>query len=207
MKKLFRFFDRDRETLQSVALINFFEDDQVSAQVEWKTGKNGVEEWIRLILFYYARIMFELAELNENRVARELMGFISRIAARLSHASGKMQIPLGKLRYEPNPTIPSRRVYQAMVFAKKNGSHRLELKSVIGKEKFYLPASFLALLQCGILHINDVSQAQLAHGLERLHQYYRYKRDFWDSVSVTEGPAFALSHEVLTEPDPDFNAV
>jgi hypothetical protein len=67
MKKLFGFFDRDRETLQGRIFIHFLEDDQVVLQIEWNSGRMGDDDWIRILIFYYARIMFELAELNETR--------------------------------------------------------------------------------------------------------------------------------------------
>jgi len=33
--------------------------------------------------------------------------------------------------------------------------------------------------------------------LDRLHLYYRYRRDFWEGTSLSTGPAFALSAEEL----------
>jgi hypothetical protein len=210
MMKLFGFFDRDRETLKGKVLIHFLEDDQVVPLMEWNTGQIGDDDWIRFILFYYARIMFELAELNETRVARELMNFVAQISDRLANpakSSARMQIPLGKLRLGQDLSQPSSRIYQATLYAKRNGSHRLEFVSMIGKEKFYLPASFLVLLQFGIMNINEDNQAQLARGLARLNQYYRYKRDFWNSAALTEGPSFALGNETLTQPDPEVEPI
>jgi hypothetical protein len=209
MKKLFGFFDRERETLKGRVLIHFLEDDQVVPQIEWHAGQMGDEDCIRLILFYYARIMFELAELNETRVARELMQFVSQISGRLANpagSAGKMQIPLGKLRLGEDLSQPSNRIYQASLFAKSSGAYRLEFESIIGREKFYLPASFLVLLQYGIRHIRENHLEQLARGLARLNQYYRYKRDFWNSAALTEGPSFALGKETITEPDPEIDA-
>jgi hypothetical protein len=208
MKKLFAFLNRDRETLKGRVLIHFLEGDQVVPQMEWHAGQMGDDDWIRFILFYYARIMFELAELNETRVARELMQFISQISGRLANptkTSGKIQIPLGKLRLGKDLSQPSNRIYQAALYAKKSGAYRLEFEGMIGKEKFYLPASFLVLLQYGILRIQENHLEQLAQSLARLNQYYRYKRDFWNSIALTEGPGFALSQESVTEPDPEFD--
>jgi hypothetical protein len=206
MKKLFGFFNRDRETFKGRLLVHFLEDDQVVPQIEWHAGQMGDEDWIRFILFYYARIMFELAELNETRVARELMQFVSQISSRLANpakASGKIQIPLGKLRLGHNLPQPSARIYQALLFAKSNGLYRLEFESIIGREKFYLPASFLVLLQYGIMHIRENHLEQLARVLSRLNQYYRYKKDFWNSAALTEGPSFAMGNETITEPEVD----
>jgi hypothetical protein len=209
MKKIFGFFNRERETLKGRVLIHFSEDDQVVPQIEWYVGQMGDDDWIRLILFYYARIIFDLAELNETRVARELMHFVSQISSRLANpakAPSKMKIPLGKLRLGQELSQPSNRIYQASLFARSSGAFRLELESMIGKEKFYLPASFLVLLQYGIIHIRENHLEQLARGLTRLNQYYRYKRDFWNSAALTEGPSFALGNETITEPDPEFDA-
>lgn len=206
MMKLFGFFNKDRETLKGKAIIHFLEDDQVVPLMEWHVSQIGDDDWIGFMLFYYARIMFELAELNETRVARELMNFVAQISGRLANpakSSTRMQIPLGKLRLGQVLSQPSSRIYQAALYAKKTGSHRLDFVSMIGKEKFYLPASFLVLLQYGIMNIKEENQAQLARGLARLNQYYRYKRDFWNSIALTEGPSFALGQEHITQPDPD----
>jgi hypothetical protein len=209
MKKLFGFFDRDRETLKGKVLIYFLEDDQVVPRMEWNAGQMGDDDWIRFILFYYARIMFELAELNETRVARELMNFVAQISGRLADptkTSGKIRIPLGKLRFGQDISQPSNRIYQAALYAKKSGSYRLEFESMIGKEKFYLPASLLVLLQSGIMTIQEDHLEQLARRLVRLNQYYRYKRDFWNSAAVTEGPSFAMGNETITESNPELDA-
>ena len=77
---------------------------------------------------------------------------------------------------------------------------------MIGKGKFFLPASFLVLLQYGILHIQEEHLDQLARGLSRINQYYRYKKDFWNSAALTEAPNFALGQQTITEPDPELDA-
>jgi hypothetical protein len=210
MKKLFGFFDRDRETLQGRILVHFLEDDQVIPKIEWQAGRIEGDDWIRMIIFYYARILFELAELNETRVARELLNFVSQISDRLANParnSGKMQIPLGKLRLGQELTQPSTRIYQATLYSRRNGTYRLEFVGMLGKEKFYLPASFLVLLQYVIMRLEQNQLVQLALRLHRLNQYYRYKRDFWNSVALTEGPTFALGNETITAPDPEFDSL
>jgi len=209
MKKLFGFFDRDRETLQGRIFIHFLEDDQVVPQIEWNTGRMGDDDWIRILIYYYARIMFELAELNETRVARELMNFVSQISDRMGNPAkiGRIQIPMGKLRLGQELSQPSTRIYQATLYSRRNGTYRMEFEGMIGKEKFYLPASFLMLLQYGILHIQGNHLEQLAQRLNRLKHYYRYKKDFWDSVALTEGPNFALGNEVISEPDSENDIV
>lgn len=207
MKKLFGFFQRERERLKGRVLIHFLDDDRVVPQVEWHAGQMGEEDWTRLILFYYARIMFELAELNETRVARELMQFVSQICGRLANPARnaeKVQIPLGKLRLEQELSQPGIRTYQAALLAKSGEVYRLDFESVIGREKFYLPASFLVLLQYGIMHFRPEHLGRLARALTRLNQYYRYKRDFWDSAALSEGPSLALGQQPIAQPDPEF---
>lgn len=209
MKRFFGFWRRERETLQCRVRIAFLADDQVVPRVEWSLGQPRVEDWLRCLFFYYARIMFELAELNETRVARELMEFVHRIGKRLTNQStesGKVTIPLGKLRLGAEGGQPSQRTYQAALFVNRQGVHHLDFSGMLGKEKFYLPASFLALLQHVIHILPEEHLEQLGRGLQRLHQYYRYKRDFWDSAALSEGPRLALGTEAISEPDPDFEA-
>ena len=109
---------------------------------------------------------------------------------------------MGKLRLGRELSQPSTRIYQATLYSRRNGTYRLEFEGMIGKEKFYRPASFLVLLQYGILRLQENRLEQLAQRLTRLNQYYRYRRDFWNSVALTEGPTFALGSETITEPIP-----
>lgn len=205
MKGLFRFLKREREKTLCVVKINFLPDDQVVPQVEWRLHQVQGEDWLRLLLFFYARIIFELAELNENRVARELMDYVAQIGRRLQASGAPLQIPLGKLQFTQSLSQAGERVYQARLLTKKKGELRLEWQGAIGKEKFYLPASFLALLQLALLSLDEGGRRELARCLERLHNYYRFKRDFWDSRSVSGGPLFALGQEKLGEPEPEVN--
>jgi hypothetical protein len=136
------------------------------------------------------------------------MNFVSQISGRMSNPaknSARIRIPLGKLRLGREFSQPGNRIYQAALYAKRSGKYRLEFEGMIGKEKFYLPASFLVLLQYAILHIQENRIKELARRLTRLNQYYRYKRDFWNSVVLTEGPSFALGSETISEPDPEFD--
>ena len=124
--------------------------------------------------------MFELAELNETRVARELMNFVSQISDRMANPvkNGRIRIPTGKLRLGSNFPNRALKIYQAILYSRRNGTYRLEFEGMIGKEKFYLPANFLMLLQYGILHIQGNHLEQLAQRLNRLREYYRYKKIF-----------------------------
>ncbi len=209
MKRFFGFWRRERETLQCQVRICFLGNDLVVPQVAWPLGQPRPEDWIRCALFYYAHIMFELAELNETRVARELLDFVNRVGQRLLNLQGepdKISIPLGKLRLGREVSQPSQRTYQAALYSGRQGSYRLEFNGMLGKEKFYLPASFLVLLQHVIDSLPPAYLEHLARSLLRLHQYYRYKRDFWDSAALTEGPRLAMSTETISEPDPDYEA-
>ncbi len=209
MKRFFGFWRRERETLQCQVRIYFLADDLVVPQVQWHLGQPQAEDWIRCLLFYYAHIMFELAELNETRVARELLEFVSRVSKRLHQPAGepeKITIPLGKLRLGTEVSQPNPRTYQAALYVNRQGGHRLDFNGMLGKEKFYLPASFLVLLQHVINRLPTEHLGRLGRGLQRLNEYYRYKRDFWDSAALTEGPRLALGNETISEPDPDYEA-
>jgi hypothetical protein len=209
MKKFFGFWRRQRETLHCRLRIHFLADDLVVPQIEWQLGRPSPEDWRRCLLFYYARIMFELAELNETRVARELLEFVNRICARLHQLPDETEsitLPLGKLRLASEVNQPSQRTYQAELYLNRQGVARLEFTRLLGKEKFYLPASFLVLLQHVINTLPRQELPSLVQGLQRLHLYYHYKRDFWDSAALTEGPRLALGSENISEPDPDYEA-
>lgn len=203
MRGLFSFFKRDREKLVCTVKIHFLPDDQVVPQVEWRLAKVQEQDWLRLLLFFYARIVFELAEMNESRVARELLDYVRQIARKLAEGGNPVQIPLGKLRFSQELPQPGQRIYRARLWLNRKNDCRLELEGLIGKERFYYPASFLALLQLGINSLSDSGRLELARRLERLHRYYRFKRDFWDSRALTAGPLFALGNEKLGEVEPE----
>ncbi len=205
IKKLFGRIRQNREILKCRASIHFSRDDVVSPHLAWLKSQDPGRDTVKFIIYYYARILFELAELNETRVANELIDFIKRIAGRLASngSAGKLQIPLGKLRFSMEPGEPAKRVYEALFFEKQHGRHRLEFTNVIGKENFFLPASLLACLQLAINILTVEQLAFLATSLERLHQYYRYRRDYWEGTSLVEGPSFALGHETIPEASAD----
>ena len=71
------------------------------------------------------------------------------------------------------------------------------IRAAWGKRAFYLPGAFLALLQSCLDHLGDDALRQLAKSLERLHDYYRLRRDFWEGGSLISGPAYALGKEEL----------
>jgi hypothetical protein len=55
----------------------------------------------------------------------------------------------------------------------------------------------LVFLQQCLDQLEDENLRRLAKSLSRLHDYYRYRRDFWDSTALSAGPAFALGAEEL----------
>lgn len=210
MGKLFGFFCSKRETLKGVLQIFFYQRDLVVPQIHWKNSSDPEADTVRLGVHYYALILYELAELNETRVARELMDFVGRIVKRLLDQTGgpqRLQIPLGKLSLGQTLDQSASRVYQARFYALPRGGHRLEFQGVIGRENYYLPASFLGLFQFCIDNLKDAELLRFAQGLERLHYYYRFRRDFWEGTSLTEGPAFALGTEKIPLPPDSENPV
>ncbi|OPX19968.1 MAG: hypothetical protein BZ151_06535 [Desulfobacca sp. 4484_104] len=200
MRKLFRFFRRDRESLQAILNIYFVSQDLMVPQIHWKKSQDYGTDTIRLLIYYYARILYELAELNENRVARELIDFVGRIAKRLLNlaaAEPRFKIPMGKLQLAKSLEQPADRLYEAKFYALGNGSYRLDFQGVIGKENYFLPASVLGLLQFSIDSLETAYLTELSQGLEKLHYYYRFRQDFWEGTSLVHGPRFALGKEKI----------
>ena len=101
------------------------------------------------------------------------------------------------MRLVADPGQPAVRTYQLEFYELPGGAHRLEYRGSLGKEGFYLPGAFLALLQSCLDHLGDEALRRLAQGLNRLHDYYRYRRDFWDGGALASGPAFALGTEEI----------
>jgi hypothetical protein len=155
---------------------------------------------IPLILLVYARILYELAELNEGRVARELIRFLDQVCERVIDGDGpprRPRLPLGELHLAAEPGQPATRSYQAEFYEVQGGGYRLDFKGSLGKEGFYLPGAFLALLQSCLDSLTDDALRRLTRGLARLHHYYRYRRDFWEGGALSAGPVFALGTEEI----------
>ncbi|MFP3867542.1 MAG: hypothetical protein ACLFUU_05160 [Desulfobacteraceae bacterium] len=202
MRRLFRFLRRDRENLKGILKVFFLSSDLMVPQIQWKTSRDAGSDTVCLVIHYYARILYELAELNENRVARELIDFVTRIARRLMSLGGperRFQIPLGKLKLGQSLKQPVERLYEAKFFALGGSNYRLDFHGVIGKENYFLPASVLGLLQFCIDNLSEEHLTRLAQGLERLHYFYRYRQDFWEGAGLCRGPAFAIGSEKISE--------
>jgi hypothetical protein len=200
LKRLLERFRRDRGVLKATVHIDFFPQNLVTPSIFWYQTQDRQGDTVILVLHLYARILYELAELNEMRVARELLDFVEQVAQRVlapEGAPGRPRLPLGQLRLAPAPPMPAERSYQAEFYQFQDGNFRLEFQGSLGKESFYLPGGFLVLLQSCLDNLDEEPLARLARGLGRLHTYYRYRRDFWEGVSLSAAPAFALGSEEL----------
>lgn len=201
IKRLLERFRRDRGWHKATAQVDFFADDLVIPSIVWHRPQDSPHETIPLVVYLYARILYELAELNKVQVARQLMDFVEQVCQRLTSTEGphkRLRLPLGQLRYSTEPPLsPAVRTYQAEFYQFQDGHHRLDFRGSLGKEELYLPGAFLALLQFCLDELGDEPLRRLPQALGRLHLYYRYRRDFWEGTSLSAGPAFSLSTEEL----------
>jgi len=205
IKRILERFRPNRGLTKASGRIDFYPQDQVTPFIFWHSSQDPEKDTIPLVIFSYARIIYELSELNEVRVARELIGFLDRVYKRVLTSDGpprRPRLPLGQLRLITDPGLPAMRSYQLEFYELPGDGFRLEYHGSIGKEGFYLPGAFLALLQSCLDHLGDAPLGQLIRGLSRLHDYYRYRRDFWDGGALISGPAFALGTEEI-RPDPN----
>ncbi|MDI6852791.1 MAG: hypothetical protein QME75_04205 [Deltaproteobacteria bacterium] len=201
LKRLFSKFARERVIHKSTMRVDFFAKDLAAPQTLWYQSQDMGSDIVILALHFYARILFELAELNETRVAKELMSFLDKVHDLVLTEDGAVkrpQLPLGAVHLGQAPNQePPLRTYQADFYQIQDGSFRLDFKASLGKEGFYLPAAFLVFLQSCINDLPEDDLKQLIAALSRLHIYYRYRKDFWDSSALSGGPAFALGDEEI----------
>ena len=199
-KRLLERFRQDRGLHKATVRVDFSPQNQVTPQISWLSSTSPEADTIPLILLVYARILYELAELNEGRVARELIRFLDQVcdtgAGRRRPAPAAPPAP-GRIVLAPEPGQPATRSYQAELFEFQGGGYRLDFQGSLGKEGFYLPGAFLALLQSCLDSLPDDALRRLTRGLARLHLYYRYRRDFWEGGALTAGPTFALGTEEI----------
>ena len=199
-KRLLERFRQDRGLHKATVRVDFSPQNQVTPQISWLSSTSPEADTIPLILLVYARILYELAELNEGRVARELIRFLDQVCERVLDGDGpprRPRLPLGELSLAPEPGQPATRSYRAELFEFQGGGYRLDFQGSLGKEGFYLPGAFLALLQSCLDSLPDDALRRLTRGLARLHLYYRYRRDFWEGGALTAGPTFALGTEEI----------
>jgi hypothetical protein len=200
IKRLWERLHRDRGRHTATVRIDFFPQNQVTPHICWLGSQDQEADTVTLILLVYARILYELAELNELRVARELIRFLDQVCQRVVDSDGpprRPRLPLGQLQLSEEPGRPALRTYQAELYEFKAGGYRLDFQGSLGKEGFYLPGAFLVLLQSCLENLGDEALRRLARGLGRLHLFYRYRRDFWESSTLTSGPLFALGNEEI----------
>jgi hypothetical protein len=199
-KRLLERLRQDQGLHKATVRVDFFPQNQVTPHIFWLSTKDPENDTIPLILLVYARILYELAELNELRVARELIHFLDQVCERVLDSDSsprRPQLPLGQLQLTAETGRPAIRTYQAELYEFKAGGYRLEFQGSLGKEGFYLPGAFLVLLQSCLDNLGDEALRRLARGLVRLHLYYRYRRDFWEGGALTSGPLFALGTEEI----------
>jgi hypothetical protein len=200
IKRLLERFRQNRGQHKATVRIDFFPGDLVTPHIFWQRPDQPDADIVELLIFLYARILYELAELNELRVARQLMDFLKQVADRLGSSGGtlkRFQLPLGEVRLTEEPGGPVVRTYQAEFYRLQDGNFRLEFHGSLGKESFYLPGAFLALLQSCLDRLEEEPIRRLTRALARLHSYYRYRRDFWEGGALTSAPVFALGTEEL----------
>jgi hypothetical protein len=198
IKWLFERFRRDRGRHLATVRIDFSPQDQVTPSILWYQSQD--KDPVPLVVHLYARFLYELAELNKVQVARELMAFLDQVYQRVLACEGPPRRPrlnLGQLRLTQEPTGAAVRTYRAEFYRSHDGQYRLEFQGSLGKESFYLPGAFLALLQSCLDQMDDVPLRRLSLALSRLHTYYRFRRDFWDGGALAAGPTFALGTEEI----------
>jgi hypothetical protein len=203
IKRILERFCRDRGRLKATVKIDFYPQNRVTPHISWHRGEDPEKDTIPLVIYSYAHILYELSELNELRVARELISFLDQVYKLVLTDEGpprRPRLPLGQLCLVKDPGVAPVRSYQMNFYELPGGGYRLEYRGSLGKEGFYLPGAFLALLQSCLDHLGDETLQQLVRSLGRLHAYYRYRRDFWEGGSLASGPAFALGPEEI-KPD------
>jgi hypothetical protein len=197
LQELWGRLGRNRGRRKATVRVDFFRNKAARASLAWQDDLTNEHDTVSLAIFLYARILFELAELNETRVANELMGFLSQVVDLVLTDDGtpnRPRLPLGELTLpaEAPPESPNRS-YRGDFYQQQDGQYRMDFKGSLGKEGVYLPATYVIFLQDCINTLDDESLRRLAQSLARLHDYYKFRKDFWDGAALAAGPAFALS--------------
>lgn len=196
LQELWERLRRDRGRLRATVQVNFYPNKTARTSVDWQNNMEQERDPVSLAIFLYARILYELAELNETRVANELMTFLSRVTNLVVAEEGppnRPHLPMGELTLQQEePSEPPSRSYQASFFQHQDGQYRIDFQGSLGKEGVYLPAAYVVFLQDCINGLEDEKLRRLAESLRRLHDYYKLRKDFWDGTALTAGPLFAL---------------
>jgi hypothetical protein len=199
-KRVQEFFERwrgDRWQHRATIQVDFFPNKAARSLVDWHDSPAPQRDLVSLAIFLYARILYELAELNETRVAHELIAFLSQVVDLVltgEEVPNRPRLPMGELTLQSEVTLePPSRSYQADFFQQQDGQYRMDFKGSLGKEGVYLPATYVVFLQDCINGLDDGALCRLAQSLARLHEYYKVRKDFWEGSALSAGPAFALS--------------
>lgn len=199
IKGLQEFFGRLRRNqgrLRATVRVDFFPNKTARSRVDWQDAGNPDRDTVSLAVYLYARVLFELAELNETRVANELIAFLSRVVDLMLTETGppnRPRLPMGELTLQAGPPSGSpSRTYRADLFKQDDGQLRMDFKGSLGKEGVYLPATYVVFLQECLNDLDDEALRRLARSLRRIHDYYKVRNDFWDSAALSAGPQFAL---------------
>ena len=191
----------DKGRLIASVRVDFYPNRAAFPSLVWHNSVEPERDPVSLAVYLYARILYELAELHETRVAKELMAFLFRVTELVLTEEGspnRPRLPLGELTLPDEvPSEPPTRTYAADFLRYPDGHYRINLQGSLGKEGVYLPAAYVVFLQDCINGLSDKSLLRLARSLRRLHEYYQIRKDFWDSASITAGPAFALGTGTL----------
>ncbi len=198
-KSLQEFWERLRRNpgkIWATVQVNFYPNKTARSRLEWHEAGSQQRDTVSLAVFFYARLLFELAELNETRVANELIAFISQVADVILTGDGapnRPQLPMGELTLNDAASsgTPSR-TYQGDFFQQTDGQFRLDFNGSRGKEGIYLPAAYVVFLQDCINELPNDDLRRLASSLGRLHDYYKLRKDFWEGSALAAGPVFAL---------------
>lgn len=208
MKRLQDFWERlrgDKGRLKATVRVDYYPNRTAYPAVVWHNSVDQERDYVSLAVFLYARILYELAEINETRVAKELMAFLGQVTNLVlteDEAPNRPRLPLGELTLpEKAPSETPSRSYSADFFQYQDGQFRVNFQGSLGKEGVYLPTTYVVFLQDCINRLSDQNLQHLALSLRRLHEYYKLRQDFWDSASLSAGPAFALSPGQLS-PEP-----
>ncbi len=210
IKRLQEFWEqlrRDRGRLRATVRVDFYPHKAARSSVDWHNGVTQERDTVSLAIFFYARILYELAELNETRVAHELMAFLSQVVDLIftgEKPPNRPRLPLGELqlREEALSELPVRS-YQSDFYQLQDGQYRMDFRGSLGKEGVYLPAAYVVFLQECINSLEDEALIRLVESLKRLHDYYKNRKDFWEGAALNAGPIFALGTAKLSPEEAD----
>jgi|WetSurMetagenome_2_1015567.scaffolds.fasta_scaffold10845_2 hypothetical protein len=187
---------QDRGQLKATVRVDFYANKTAGSRLDWSDTAGPERDTVSLAIFLYARILFELAEINETRVANELIAFLSQVVDLVLTGEGppnRPRLPMGELNLQEGEAAGHpNRSYRADFFRQADGQYRIDFKGSLGKEGVYLPATYVVFLQECINQLDDEALRHLARSLGRLHDYYRFRKDFWESTALAAGPTFAL---------------